>query len=50
MSWFFLLSDTVGELVSQAQIRNTLFFLASSMDDFANSILSVHLLCQDLGD
>jgi hypothetical protein len=36
----FILADTVGELVSQAQIRNTLFFLASSMDDFANSILA----------
>jgi len=30
--------DSVGELVSQAQIRNTLFFIASSMYDFANTI------------
>jgi len=28
----------VGEVVSQAQIRNTLFFIASSIDDFANNI------------
>src|SRR6266487_830660 len=31
-------SDSVGELVSQAQIRKTLFFIASSIDDFANTI------------
>src|SRR5256885_2749586 len=30
--------DRVGELVSQAHIRNTLFFIASSMYDFANTI------------
>src|SRR6266566_5118332 len=30
--------DSVGELVSQAHIRNTLFFIASSMYDFANTI------------
>ena len=30
--------DSVGELVSQAQIRKTLFFIASSISDFANNI------------
>src|SRR5881398_2384233 len=30
--------DSVGELVSQAHIRNALFFIASSMYDFANTI------------
>jgi hypothetical protein len=33
--------DIVGELVSQAQIRNTLFFIASSIYDFANNIINL---------
>ena len=31
--------DSVGELVSQAHIRNTLFFIASSVADFANTLI-----------
>ncbi|EFH84100.1 hypothetical protein Krac_5118 [Ktedonobacter racemifer DSM 44963] len=40
MSDFYTYPDSVGELVSQAQIRNTLFFIASSIYDFANTIYS----------
>jgi hypothetical protein len=32
-------NDIGGELVSQAQIRNTLFFIASSIYDFATNII-----------
>ncbi len=35
------LKEIVGDLVSQAQIRNTLFFIASSISDFANNIFKL---------
>ena len=42
--------DSVGELVPQAHIRNTLFFIASSMYDFANTIRIHATICHQPGE
>jgi len=40
MKWPLPTLDSVGALVSQAQIRKALFFMASSIHDFANTIIA----------